>query len=566
VLEDPGHEPREFDGQGAEKAIAEEPGLVSSESGQVPAGLNLRGRVVDAGMGIPIEHVSVRITGGEDSRAIWKLKTETDHAGAFEVTLPVRSSALGRMCGIHVTDHSNASLYSGCMLIADELLIRLPSQLFLRGRLVANADLANREVSLVAYQPAGSTIDVPQFLGRTSLDPSGQFSLSIRPRLDCDSVLLVFSSRGISFGVTSMPVSDLTSNEGATISLDLGRLVFRVADESGSAISGAMIRTRLVSRPSLPPSSGITDSAGSAEFLFPAGVVQYCVGASGFVPQVGTIASAAGSRALSLRRLMPEDRIVGRVLSTEDKSIAGAQVTAWPAEAAWGVGSPGMLQTRTDENGEFELPSPKSEKLRFIAVQVGFAEGAPILADGESGPVTLYLGISNTLQVQVRGAPGSAPSVHGSLQYYLVDRVVDRTMRGFAGETVFSITSIPDGDYNLLVFGGAEAYGETSVSLEASKSHRSSVIVFLRESEWLSGIVSTTNGDPIQEATVVADHPEWPPELSENWKTARTDSNGFFRLPAGSRSSATAHVYREGKEIGEGILVRGGLATIIGGE
>lgn len=553
-------------GARASAESAPPPAEVPSEQAPAPtlAPFRMHGRVLDSELGLAVPDVHVRFMGGEDARAMWKVAVDADANGEFTAELPAAAAGPGSMAAARVTDAHKTVLFSGPLSIAAEIVIPVRGQRVLSGRLVFSDAREPSACNVTFFVPPASNIGVPQFCGSTSVDPAGEFLFSFRPATESASYELMIGCDGRNLSSVEVATSALCAPGGALVRVESARLELLVRDETGAAIAAAKVRASADALADFSPVSAETGVDGTLVLDVPKGRLDLGVAKPGHAPHMERLKSTPRERyVVVLRRLKPDDVLVGLVVDEADKPVAGAKVTCWPSDLARPVAYCGMQHQTSDEEGRFRVSAARGQPWNVIALQKGFAEPRPLHCNPEDGVVRIRLQPSTSLQVRLRARPGSKGSSEGPVQYFLVDRHKDVVIPGFSNEIPFTIPSVADGDYNLFVLLGQDGYGEAALAFDRRRTRRMTVEVELGDALWFDGLVCRADGAPLEGLDVLALHPLWPAQVRATWGAITSDAQGRFRVLGGWESVLEVQAREHGNERARGKLARERLTTLI---
>jgi hypothetical protein len=331
------------------------------------SGSGLRVRVVREEDREPLPEACVSLRPTRDSTPEVLVGT-TDSEGACTFELEGTDWSRGELAFARVTTSEPGpffraatgehELFTGSVPIADEIVLVAASLAMLHGHVLVEPAGAGRPSTVRAIEPAHGARTTPVFLGRAEVDPSNAFAIPVSPGHAVPLVELEVGFGDIALA-RRVSWSELVSEEGAEIRVQLGELALLVADSHGEPVAGAEVRVLTAEHGERASLAGRTAESGELRVALPAGLYRVCVAAPGFVAALETWTVAPGSggapRWIQLRALGPHDSLVGRVALADGSAVGGAIVVAAPGDG-WGDLTLGAgAQTRSTEDGSFEL-------------------------------------------------------------------------------------------------------------------------------------------------------------------------------------------------------------------
>ena len=476
----------------------------------------------------------------------------TDGTGTVELSLAAHSPLLPERCQV-IARGGGAEQSFQALPLQSELVVLLEACTLLHGRVIAKGvppgagDVPRIWVGL--EEPIRGARSVPVLLGRTQADSEGRFALQTCPSRPIDE-LDVNISMGSIPATRRISWETLAGSEGALIELELGALTVQVVDGAGAPLEGADVRVSPVRRAGEIreefPAVGRSDARGQFRAVLEARVCEAIAGKAGFADAAAQVHpdAAAATVVLRLRPLGELDRVRGRVVRADGRTVADALVTAAPVMDAREAAMAAFVQSRSDEFGAFELAIAGGRPLSITAFHrdVGISDELHFVPDGRE--LELVIRAQGSLEVRIEPPADLAGHAGGLVEYALADRRFERVERGHDFRVPFEITEVPAGDYNLFVHVAAwNAYAEAGASVVADGT--TIAPLESRPARFARGRVLRSDGSPATAGRITLEHPTWPPEVAAVWASS-IDRHGRFELLLGLETSCSASLLLPG--------------------
>lgn len=463
-------------------------------------------------------------------RAEQSESARTDADGSFSLQLDGAEWKPRELANVHVSFEGGERLFSGVVVLGQEITILLPESLLLAGRVV---DLPSdiEGVSMRFDVPAGDRFATNVFVGRTELDDDGSFALLARPPAHSEEMLLTFFSGSQPLATITVAVTELTLPGGAVLDLELGRVRILIEDAQGSALEGVHVTAAtLDTSPVIAHVSGASDDEGRLDLILPRGPVELCASREGFATKVWGMdvleGDESGVESIALVRADDEWILRGTVVGANGSPLSSASVSAFPFSKT-NVGFSARSSTATAVDGSFTLGVPAGAELEIVAVHRVHGEGPRTVLPPGTHSVQIQFDGQGEVLLELSAAPAETVARAGPIQCLLVDRKRSRVVREHVWGSPSPLSNVPAGDYNLYVFWpGMDVYGASPVTVRGGEA--ASCPVLLVPAPWLEGEVVDSGGRPLPGAAI---HLESGPSLTLHpWERATSGPDGSFRL------------------------------------
>ena len=190
----------------------------------------------------------------------------------------------------------------------------------------------------------------------------------------------------------------------------------------------------------------------------------------------------------------------------------------------------------TSKDGRFSVRVPGDQGLKLVATHPDHGEKQRTELPPGVRDVTIRFENQGKLMLELEAAPKEAVARSGPIEYLVVDRKREHVIRDHLWGSPTPVGSVPEGNYNVFVFWpGMDVFGGTPVTVEAGETAHCHVQ--LLPAEWLEGRIVDSSGTRVSGATVQLDSEPWLIGASQAWGRATSDSDGFFRLLLGRKTS-----------------------------
>lgn len=514
-------------------------------------------RVVDAQSDAPIPRAEVTLRAGEERPYV----AITDERGEIAFGAGEVPARLGDKVFVLVKDDQGHARLRTFAVIGPGIVLRVPPKLVLRGEIVLASGGSPAGLWVSAWTPPHALQGVEQFLAHHDLGDDGRFEIAA----GIEQVPAAFTLRVGGVGVPAslrVPTDELLSATGARVVVGIARLTIATLEDDGAPIASARVRciaTETTDGIAALFAEASTGTDGRARLWVPAGAIAVAAGSPDHAParEEIRVGSADVEVVLRLRRLSAADRLAGRVVFEDESPVLGALVSAWGADDAGELSVASMVQSRTDEQGRFDVRIASDRALRVYAFHKGHGEAAEQDWKPGDGPVRLVIDRGVTLRVAARGL--ASESVSGSNDVRVV-LVRDDGRSDSVGTDAFPVDfeRLPPGHWRAFAIASHQRRWATAEAIVTREKPADLVLDFV-PLDFLEGRVLPVP-DPTRQISVAFAPARWPAEAVELLLTAAPDSDGSFRLPC---PSAGELALREGPRTVERRSAAGGGASLV---
>jgi len=451
-----------------EDEVEVEDGSIAVEPEMPTDTWHVGGSVVQAPEFLPVVGAEVKV---------WKLSelgvggmrpvlTTTGENGRFLLRLNPADVERGQVCSLEVR-LSQRRLFSGSVVLDENVLVVVDEQVLLFGEVVGTDP---RNLGRIRFQDRSS--GEPFFVGESALDAQGRFrcevALAQRPRA---LAVTVFLRNGQSVDRTVL-VDELLA--GAVIEARTNALELRVRDSTGTAIPGATVSLAGHDASGTYHTVARSDSRGVVDIDTTSTWLEYCVGADGYVPELGT--QEVGDLSVWVVELSKNDEtclVRGIVQDWEGAPVAGAFVSAYPATGDPELGMAAFHSSLSADDGSFSLHVPPRIRLTLQAYKGPFGLGPSQIVQGSEDGIRLVIPNKGEVRVGIENCGTPIQAIQRPVEYvlagireFLEDSGTSATLPVIVGE-------LPEGLYNFYVSSeGLGVYGEGLVEVAAGTRSR----------------------------------------------------------------------------------------------
>lgn len=530
----------------------EAPATSTVATADAASAIDVRVVVLSRNERLPLGALAVKLAWWDAEKNEPTAQGTTDAAGAVNLRLEMGGVAREPLCTVIVGEGESAKRFNA-LPVQTELVVLMDACTRLHGQVVIRGvELTNR-AWVQAFEPVRGMMSVPVWFGRTEALADGSFEFQACPSREVPRV-------GVHVDVASVSVTrtigweELSSEVGARIEIRFGELTVRVVDESGAPIVGANVRVSPLGDSAPSPAVGTSDARGEFRATLEPGECEVIAAGKELACASKKIQFEAADHPfvveLCLRRLGDRDHLRGHVVHEDGTPIDGALVTASPAVDSDEGAMAAFAQIRTTSDGSFELAIATNRELKAVAFRrdLGVSDELRFVPDGRE--LELVIRSQGSLEVRVTLPSGMSGFSSGLVEYALVDRRLAYFDHGHESQVPFQLDDVPIGDYNLFVFvAGWNAYAEGSVHVAAGSDRSGdpqSTVLVSHPAQFARGHLRATDGASMIGATLMLDHPTWPPEVEKLW-SAKIGDDGHFEMLLGEETACSARLLREGK-------------------
>ncbi|MEO6709636.1 MAG: hypothetical protein ABI054_08620, partial [Planctomycetota bacterium] len=492
--------------------------------------------VLSRGERQPMSDLVVKLTWWQAEKDGPSAQATTDAAGSVALRLQTGGVAREALCNVSVGEGENVRRFTALPL-QSELVVLIDSCTRLHGLIVVSGTELTEPAWVSAFEPASGMMSTGTMFARTRAQADGSFEIQACPSREVPWVDMNIGAGPVNV-LRRVAWSELSSEAGARIEIQVCELTVRVLDEASEPLAGADVRVSRLVEDAPFPTGGKSDERGEFRTTLEPADCEVIAGLAGRACAIErfelAVLNAPRVVELRMRSLSESDHLRGRVVREDHTPIEGALVSASPTASSSEGAVAAFVQMRTDSEGRFDLRIATDRELELVAFRrdLGLSDEVRFLPDGRE--LELVIRAQGALEVRIALPSGFSGFARGLVEYVLVDRRFDLADHGHEFEVPFTLDQIPAGDYNLFVYvAGWNAYAEGSVHVEAgdnSAEEPAWVELISHPAQFARGQVLAADGSPALGAHIELDHPTWPPEVERLWSVKVGDAGRFEAL------------------------------------